>query len=74
MVLCKIKCQVLVIKIGSEEEMATQKVFIFGKHLWNIITKIICSPFLQLFKALKAVCNQSLTGTMQWFHSSITLF
>lgn len=55
MVLCRIRCQTVVIKMGSEEEAVRQKDIFLGTHLWYSVTKIICSqcfPITQNFKIL----------------------
>lgn len=53
MVLCRIRCQTIVIKMGSEEEVVRQKAIFLGMHLWYSVTKIICSQFFPIIQSFK---------------------
>lgn len=62
MALCRIRCQTVVIKIGSEEDVVRQKAIFLGTHLcYSIIKKKIAHNFFQFFKASKSPSNHLLT-------------
>lgn len=53
MALCRIRCQAVVIKIGSEEDVVRQKAIFLGTHLCYSIIKIICSQFFPIFQSFQ---------------------
>lgn len=53
MVLCRIRCQTVVIKIGIEEDVVRQKAIFLGMHRCYSIIKIICSQFFPNFQSFK---------------------
>lgn len=57
MALCRIRCQTVVIKIGSEEDVVRQKAIFLGRHLCYSIIKIICSQFFPIFQSFQIPCK-----------------
>lgn len=53
MALCRIRCQSVVIKIGTEEDVVRQKTIFLGTHLCYSIIKINCSQFFSNFSKLQ---------------------
>lgn len=78
MALCRIRCQTVVIKIGSEEDVVRQKAIFLGTHLCYSIIKRICSQFFQFFKASKSPSSHLLTRgeekNQAKFHTLIIFF
>lgn len=58
-VLCRIRCQTVVIKMGNEEEVVRQKATFLGVHLQYSVTKIICSHFFPIIQSFKIPLNSA---------------
>lgn len=62
MVLCRIRCQTVVIKTGNEEEVVRQKATFLGVHLQYSVTKIICSQCFLIIQSFKIPLNSAPHG------------
>lgn len=78
MALCRIRCQSVVIKIGTEEDVVRQKTIFLGTHLcYSIIKNKLLTIFFQFFKASKSPSNHLLTRggkKKAKFHTLIIFF